>query len=312
VVVVTCGTGTGAVAGVAGAALGGTLAGTDETSSPSHSRREEIAIATVVPETPLLQEVIEDRVTSFKEMISENPEILIDHSFVDRARDFGAYLAHETLDSVQNVTSQVTELGREIKQTAGYFGLDFTIDDAFFQRDLNASFFSGHETIDKVFGVAQAPHYSPEAKAVAAESLIDYTYAVLPPPGTLSGSSLLGEGRLAATQCNSTWGWAVGQPIQNKTWWGAVPKWSTVRARHWKNKAIEVKSNPKNCLYANEHNIKRMEKGLAPQRIDVQTGNLETMELHHMPPQREGGLFDFIEVWPAEHAALDELRYLGK
>ena len=27
-------------------------------------------------------------------------------------------------------------------------------------------------------------------------------------------------------------------------------------------------------------------------------------ELHHIPPQSEGGKFDFIEVWPEEHAQI--------
>ena len=60
------------------------------------------------------------------------------------------------------------------------------------------------------------------------------------------------------------------------------------------------------------HELERMEKGLAPQQLNPLTGNLESKELHHIPPQREGGLFDFIEVWPNEHANLDDFRYLGK
>lgn len=33
------------------------------------------------------------------------------------------------------------------------------------------------------------------------------------------------------------------------------------------------------------------------------------MELHHHKvPQRSGGLFDFIKVWPDEHRALDPFR----
>ncbi len=54
-----------------------------------------------------------------------------------------------------------------------------------------------------------------------------------------------------------------------------------------------------------------MEKGLAPQRFNEPTGSWEKLELHHAPAQREGGLFDFIEVWPDEHAKLDRFRHLG-
>ncbi len=51
-----------------------------------------------------------------------------------------------------------------------------------------------------------------------------------------------------------------------------------------------------------------MEKGLAPQQPSPITGQMESMELHHVPPQRDGGLFDVIELWPDQHAAFDKLR----
>jgi hypothetical protein len=40
-------------------------------------------------------------------------------------------------------------------------------------------------------------------------------------------------------------------------------------------------------------------------------GRFERMELHHNPPQREGGLFDVVPLWPSEHARVDPLRHLG-
>ena len=57
--------------------------------------------------------------------------------------------------------------------------------------------------------------------------------------------------------------------------------------------------------------IEYMEKGLAPTRKNKITGNIESKELHHAPPQRDGGLFDFIEVWPDEHALLDSFRRMN-
>ena len=51
-----------------------------------------------------------------------------------------------------------------------------------------------------------------------------------------------------------------------------------------------------------------MEKGLAPQYEHEVTGKIESMELHHNPPQREGGLFDFKEVTIDEHGRLDAQR----
>lgn len=55
-----------------------------------------------------------------------------------------------------------------------------------------------------------------------------------------------------------------------------------------------------------------MRKGLAEQRKNLLTGHLESKELHHQPSQRDGGLFDFVEVWPDQHAAIDKHRRLGR
>jgi filamentous hemagglutinin len=54
-----------------------------------------------------------------------------------------------------------------------------------------------------------------------------------------------------------------------------------------------------------------MQGGLAPQRINPNTGALESMELHHTPAQRKGGLFDVQKFWPDEHAAVDPFRKTG-
>ena len=58
-------------------------------------------------------------------------------------------------------------------------------------------------------------------------------------------------------------------------------------------------------------NIERMERGLAPQVEHPRTGKMVSVELHHIPPQREGGLFDFIEVTPWEHEGMDPHRHTG-
>jgi filamentous hemagglutinin len=54
-----------------------------------------------------------------------------------------------------------------------------------------------------------------------------------------------------------------------------------------------------------------MEQGLAPQRKNQLTGEMESMELHHDPAQRDGGMYDFVEYWPDEHANNDKFRRLG-
>lgn len=100
-------------------------------------------------------------------------------------------------------------------------------------------------------------------------------------------------------------GWRLGDPINNLTSVGNIPSWSAVRARYWKNEALYYADN------YSATNLQRMKQGLAPQRINPNTGRLESMELHHIPAQRDGGLFDVLKVWPDEHATIDPFRHLG-
>jgi filamentous hemagglutinin len=100
-------------------------------------------------------------------------------------------------------------------------------------------------------------------------------------------------------------GWSGGDPINNLTWSGRVPSWSAVRSRVWKNEAFY------NFDSYDLFNNARMVRGLAPQQLNPLTGQLESMELHHWPAQRDGGLFDVRMVWPGEHAAIDPFRQLG-
>ncbi len=107
------------------------------------------------------------------------------------------------------------------------------------------------------------------------------------------------------TKPNATRGWKTGDPINNLTSKGNVPSWDAVRARYWKNEAQN------NAANYSDANLDRMKQGLAPQRINPTTGQVESMELHHTPAQRDGGLFDVQPVWPDEHAAVDPFRQTG-
>ena len=99
-------------------------------------------------------------------------------------------------------------------------------------------------------------------------------------------------------------GWSVGESITNLTSKGNVPAWSTVRQRYWKNESF---LNNASNIYS-ESNLLRMRKGLAPQIRNTRTGRLESIELHHTKPQREGGLFEFIKVTPDQHSFIDPYR----
>ncbi len=122
------------------------------------------------------------------------------------------------------------------------------------------------------------------------------------------GGGRTATGFIKTTQVNNVRGWKVGNPTNNLTKTGKAPKWSTVRKRYWKNEA-HLNSDR---FAKSTKNLERAKKGLAPQKENPKTGKMESIELHHIPPKRDGGLFDFIEVTPQQHAMLDECRHLGE
>ena len=105
-------------------------------------------------------------------------------------------------------------------------------------------------------------------------------------------------------------GWKLGDPIDNLTRAVKKPAWSTVRKRYWKN---EVMNNAENY---SEENCSRMKKGLAPQQYNEITGKVESMELHHVIPQRTklpgiNNINNLKPVWPDEHEVIDPYRFTG-
>ena len=102
--------------------------------------------------------------------------------------------------------------------------------------------------------------------------------------------------------------WRKGDDIFDLTTRGREPVWSTIARRYWKNESMKEGVLGK----WDAENVQRMRKGLAPQRNNPKTGEIESMELHHHPvPRRHGGR-DFIPVWPEDHARLDHYRRLKK
>jgi len=328
IVVVTAGAASGAGAAVAGAAA----AAAD---SPDNDHGSDAKADESKP-SPSTQSIIQERVNDFKEAISIAPPTGMstasssteDHTFWDSMREMGSHLAHETLDGIATLTS----FGPGVMQDAVNLSDKITprIEGApeiklTPQKNFNDLVDAGHDAIDQVFSTDMAYQYTAQA-AAEREALRDYlglpetNIGIIPlVPGLIPKNTIPVPitGRVAPTQASSVKGWSVGQPITNLTADGNVPKWSTVRQRYWKNEAEMVKSNPTNTKYAgkvisSEENIKRMEQGLAPQKLNPKTGKMESMELHHNPAQRDGGLFDVIEVWPEEHAAIDPNRFLGE
>lgn len=234
------------------------------------------------------QGVVEDKLTASTQS----------SSLVDTARFAGAGISHDIVDGFFEYSSYIPKIldatnNSIAKSPSEVFQegrKDFSFEEGYQKVAAEA-----HAIIDRLFSTNQAELYTSEAK----ERNDKFTVGFLPLPGS-SGAK-----RILPSQANNVRGWKVGQDINNRTITGRVPKWSAVRQRYWKNEAY---FNPEKY----PGNVDRMKKGLAPQRFNEDTGLWESMELHHTPPQRDGGLFDVIKVWPDEHAELDSFRKLGK
>ncbi len=139
---------------------------------------------------------------------------------------------------------------------------------------------------------AKGPLSSPKAKAPATAP----TAAPATAP-TTGGTSKANAGT-----------WSVGDDVYAPTSRRSEPSWSTVRSRFWKNEAAAPGAGDR---YGGTENVSRMQRGLAPQRYNVDKGGIEKMELSHEPiPQREGGK-SFVPRWPQDHARVDPYRKPG-
>ena len=101
---------------------------------------------------------------------------------------------------------------------------------------------------------------------------------------------------------NPQTGWYIGDPLNNYTSQGKAPSWQTTQSRFWKNDAFY------HLNYWEAGDIERMKVGLAPLR-ENSFGILEPLELHHVPAQRDGGLFNFDVATHEYHINIDKFRF---
>jgi RHS repeat-associated protein len=82
----------------------------------------------------------------------------------------------------------------------------------------------------------------------------------------------------------------------------AVPKsWSAARAAYWRTRGISGRAPRREVL------VRDLKSGRVYRRV-------ETKELHHRVPRRDGGTHDasnLQDVWPTEHARIDPDRHVG-
>lgn len=101
--------------------------------------------------------------------------------------------------------------------------------------------------------------------------------------------------------------WKRGEAIDKPMPDGSNPSWDVVRERYWKNRYEASKGTRE----FDAENMARMRRGSAPQDYNPKTGQMESRELHHVDPQRNGGSngpLNLREVTPDQHRALDPYR----
>lgn len=325
IVVATVGVGTGAGAAVAGGAAAAASDPKDghdprhgndsiEPESNPSSASQESSTATV-------QGLIQEHITDAKEVIAndvpaatapiETPEQ--EKTLWETMRGIGSKIAHETFLAVSSIASGGAELVQNAVDFAKNLSSGFegapSLDHLHPKQDFEDRVAAGHDAIDDIFSTDLGHCYTADSHHnFFTEN--DTVIGIIPIIPGANGSIPI-TGRVSPTQANNIKGWGIGQPIQNLTVEGNVPKWNTVRQRYWKNREEWAKSNPGKHDYTSR-DMERMKEGLAPQKYSHEKGAWESKELHHDPAQRDGGLFDFVEVWPEEHAAIDSYRHAGK
>ncbi|MCH9632616.1 MAG: hypothetical protein S4CHLAM6_09540 [Chlamydiae bacterium] len=262
-----------------------------------------------VESNPIVQERIEMLkqaclfcpMSNSKQSVADSNDIL----FNLKARNIGSKIAHDFYDFFHefklgyvNECEKLRAFLSKILPRGAFEALDgLTV-----ERQLKFAA-AAHEGIDLFFKTNQSINYLPESKDRLALGIMPAPY------------ELIGALKIPPTLVNSVKGWRVGLPFNNRTIAGNRPTWSTVRQRHWKNKAYLHENGlmkEAQIYKATPENIARMKKGLAPQVFDPKKNTMQSIELHHIPARRDGGHFNFTEVTPREHALQDPFRHIGK
>ncbi|MBK8287033.1 MAG: hypothetical protein IPK97_20405 [Ahniella sp.] len=102
--------------------------------------------------------------------------------------------------------------------------------------------------------------------------------------------------------------WKRGEAIDKPLPDGSAPAWGTVQSRYWKNRAHASATTGEFSL----ENLRRMQRGSAPQDYNPRNDQFESRELHHVIPQRADGPsnpLNLRELTPDQHGAVDPYRH---
>lgn len=315
VIVVVVATAAPAVAMTSAAAVGAAATPEErDCSTPSVRNIEEfIGVATLLEEeiAPLQELALQECVAE----VVQDPAVNWGQ-FTGISRDIGSSIAHKVLHEFDEIALEMAESKEKLRDLAIRILPDgwVSVDTGSPVQECMNWVEARHKYIDQLFGTQFTDRFLPQEEDEDAPQM---AIGILPPQGAFGGfgiaarrgigifGELVTAERIPITQASSVVGWETGESINNLTITAREPKWSTVRQRYWKNRA-HFPSEEDGTV-----EIERMKRGLAPQRVNPRTGEVESKELHHIPAQKDGGRFDVIEVWPDEHSRIDPNRYTG-
>jgi len=144
---------------------------------------EQLPVSMSVEQVNLLKQELHEHLEPIKELAIEEYE----SSFRERAREFGAHLTHEALDSISDLAS----LGPQLQQELVDLSVRIFPESMIFEDMRNpignyqASIARGHEKIDQIFSTNQAEYHTEEARAARGENI---TRCEMPLPGNFSSA----------------------------------------------------------------------------------------------------------------------------
>ncbi len=144
---------------------------------------EQSPVPVSVEQVNLLKQELHDHFEPIRELATEE----YDQSFREKAREFGAHLTHEALDSISDLASLGPQLQQELVDlSAKIFPESMIPEDMRNPKDnYEASIASGHEKIDQMFSTNQAEYHTEEVRADRNENI---TRCEMPLPGNFSSA----------------------------------------------------------------------------------------------------------------------------
>ncbi len=210
VVAVVGATSAGAAAAVGAATGAASSSGSEKKKKSKSSQKEEFTVVPVeiTKEAPILKATIDEHVFSFKEFMSEDVVVQQsssqgwnDFSFAEKARELGAFFAHEACGEISELVSVVPQLCEEIKD----IGSKFLPESPSLSNDGSSSgspignyenlVANGHKVIDSAFSTDQSELFTTEAKAN--DLMNSFAIGIIPLPGMISRSGSINVKRFS-------------------------------------------------------------------------------------------------------------------